>query len=125
MIPLTIAQLTRAMHGRAVLADGDTLDTVVSGTVDTDSRLIGPGDVFVAKPGEETDGHRFVAAAAAAGASVAIVEHPVDDEGAASVTQIVVPGAVSLAARARSTIGMGQDFPRASIEVMRGLRRTS
>ena len=102
MIPLTIAQLTRAMHGRAVLADGDTLDTVVSGTVDTDSRLIGPGDVFVAKPGEETDGHLFVDAAAQAGAAAAIVEHPVETAG---LTQIVVPGAVdALADLARAVV---------------------
>nr|BFF11121.1 hypothetical protein GCM10025699_24240 [Microbacterium flavescens] len=63
MIPLTIAQLARAVRGEALLAAGDSPETVVSGTVDTDSRLIGPGDVFVAKPGEETDGHLFVAAA--------------------------------------------------------------
>ena len=102
MIPLTIAQLTRAVRGQAVLADGDSSETVVSGTVDTDSRLIARGDIFVAKPGEETDGHLFVGAAAEAGASVAIVEHPV--EGAA-LTQIVVPSAVdALADLARTAV---------------------
>ncbi|MHC2997958.1 UDP-N-acetylmuramoyl-tripeptide--D-alanyl-D-alanine ligase [Microbacterium sp. HJ5] len=105
MIPLTIAQFARAVGGEVILAAGDTLDTVVSGAVDTDSRLIGPGDVFVAKPGEETDGHRFVGAAAAAGAALAVVEHPVDGADAASVTQIVVPGAVdALADLARDVV---------------------
>ncbi|WP_127475468.1 UDP-N-acetylmuramoyl-tripeptide--D-alanyl-D-alanine ligase [Microbacterium sulfonylureivorans] len=105
MIALTIAQLARAVGGDVVLAPGDTLDTVVSGTVDTDSRLIGPGDVFVAKPGEETDGHRFVAAAAEAGAAIAIVEHIVEAEGAGTITQIVVPGAVdALADLARDVV---------------------
>jgi UDP-N-acetylmuramoyl-tripeptide--D-alanyl-D-alanine ligase len=49
-----------------------------------------PGSIFVAKPGAETDGHRFVGAAVEAGAVLAIVEHPVD----VAVTQIVVADAV-------------------------------
>ena len=107
MIPLTIAQLAHAVRGQAVLADGDSPETVVSGTVDTDSRLISRGDIFVAKPGEETDGHLFVGAAAEAGASVAIVEHPV--EGAA-LTQVVVPSAVdALADLARTVVAQVRD----------------
>jgi UDP-N-acetylmuramoyl-tripeptide--D-alanyl-D-alanine ligase len=54
--------------------------------VETDSRLIGAGDIFVAKPGEHSDGHLFVPAAAQAGAALAIVEHVVD----ADVPQIIV-----------------------------------
>ena len=46
MIALTIAQLARIVSGRPVLVGSDTLETVVSGAVDTDSRNIGPGDVF-------------------------------------------------------------------------------
>jgi UDP-N-acetylmuramoyl-tripeptide--D-alanyl-D-alanine ligase len=38
------------------------------------------GGIFVAKPGEHTDGHRFVGAAIQNGAVLAIVEHPVDEE---------------------------------------------
>ncbi|GAA1958326.1 UDP-N-acetylmuramoyl-tripeptide--D-alanyl-D-alanine ligase [Microbacterium aquimaris] len=91
MIALTIAQLARIVSGRPVLSGDDTPDTVVSGTVDTDSRNIGPGDVFVAKPGETTDGHLFVPGAAEAGASLALVEHPVD----AAVSQIVVDDVVT------------------------------
>ncbi len=101
MIALTIAQLARAVRGEAVLADGQTPDTVVSGGVDTDSRLIGPGGIFVAKPGEETDGHLFVGAAVAGGAAVAIVERVVD----VAVTQIVVASAVeALADLARHVV---------------------
>lgn len=102
MIALTIAQIARAVRGDVVLADGDTLETLVSGAVDTDSRLIGPGGIFVAKPGEETDGHLFVDAAVANGAAVAIVERVVE----ASVTQVVVPSAVdALADLAREVVG--------------------
>lgn len=102
MIALTIAQLARAVGGEAVLADGAALDDVVSGAVDTDSRLMQPGGIFVAKPGEETDGHLFVDAAVARGAVVAVVEHLVD----VAVTQIVVADAVgALADLARHVVG--------------------
>jgi UDP-N-acetylmuramoyl-tripeptide--D-alanyl-D-alanine ligase len=42
--------------------------------VRVDSRLVQPGDLFVALPGEQTDGHQFLAAAFAQGASGAIVQ---------------------------------------------------
>ena len=91
MIALTLAQLAHATGGDLRLHGADTADTVVSGAVDTDSRLIEPGGVFVAKPGAETDGHLFVDAAVERGAALAIVEREV----AASVSQIVVTDAVA------------------------------
>ncbi|MGX1702324.1 UDP-N-acetylmuramoyl-tripeptide--D-alanyl-D-alanine ligase [Microbacterium sp. NPDC055357] len=91
MIALTLARVVDAVRGDLRLAASDTVDTIVSGAVDTDSRLIAPGGIFVAKPGESTDGHRFVDAAVERGAVLAIVERPV----AAAVTQIVVPDAVA------------------------------
>lgn len=101
MIPVTIADLATAVSGDVRLTAADTLETIVSGAVDTDSRLIGPGDVFVAKPGETTDGHVFVGSAAEAGAALAIVERVVDVE----VTQIVVADAVTaLADLARDVV---------------------
>lgn len=39
-----------------------------------DSRQVRPGDVFVAVRGERSDGHRFIGAAVAAGASLLVVE---------------------------------------------------
>jgi UDP-N-acetylmuramoyl-tripeptide--D-alanyl-D-alanine ligase len=44
----------------------------------TDSRAVKPGDMFVALPGVRADGADFVNAAAAAGASAALVGKPVD-----------------------------------------------
>jgi UDP-N-acetylmuramoyl-tripeptide--D-alanyl-D-alanine ligase len=41
-----------------------------------DSRLVEPGMLFTALPGERTDGHRFLAAAAAAGAAAMLVSRP-------------------------------------------------
>ncbi|MGB4778353.1 UDP-N-acetylmuramoyl-tripeptide--D-alanyl-D-alanine ligase [Microbacterium sp.] len=101
MIRMTLAEIAAAVSGVLREADADTPDTAVAGAVDTDSRLIGPGDIFVAKPGEITDGHRFVVAAAAAGAALAIVEHPVE----APISQIVVGDAVqALADLARAVV---------------------
>jgi UDP-N-acetylmuramoyl-tripeptide--D-alanyl-D-alanine ligase len=50
---------------------------VLGGAVD--SRLVEPGNVFVALPGERVDGHEFLGAALAAGASALLVARPVDD----------------------------------------------
>ncbi|MCR2809151.1 MULTISPECIES: UDP-N-acetylmuramoyl-tripeptide--D-alanyl-D-alanine ligase [unclassified Microbacterium] len=91
MIALTLAQLAHVLNGRLQLAPGVAPEAVVSGDVDTDSRLIRPGGIFVAKPGEVTDGHLFVDAAVERGAAVAIVERVV----AASVTQVVVADAIA------------------------------
>ena len=41
-----------------------------------DSRAVQPGEVFVALPGERTDGHRFLGEAAAAGAAALVVTTP-------------------------------------------------
>ena len=54
------------------LAGGDPARTVTR--VCTDSRQLQPGDLFIALKGEAFDGHRFVAAAAQAGAAAAMVE---------------------------------------------------
>ncbi|MSQ42310.1 MAG: UDP-N-acetylmuramoyl-tripeptide--D-alanyl-D-alanine ligase [Dehalococcoidia bacterium] len=42
-----------------------------------DSRLVRPGDLFVALPGERVDGHQFAADAAAAGAVALLLAHEV------------------------------------------------
>ncbi|WP_337026916.1 Mur ligase domain-containing protein, partial [Microbacterium sp. LB16] len=91
MIALTLAEITAAVGGDLRVAGEDTSETVVDGIVDTDSRTMVPGAIFVAKPGADTDGHLFVGAAVEAGAVLAIVERVVD----VPVSQIVVPDAVA------------------------------
>ena len=88
MIRMTLAEIAKAIDGR--LLDTSAAGIEVTGSVETDSRLIAAGSLFVAKPGEHTDGHNFVAAARLGGAVAAIVEHPVDDE----LAQIQVGDAV-------------------------------
>ncbi|MBZ4486647.1 UDP-N-acetylmuramoyl-tripeptide--D-alanyl-D-alanine ligase [Microbacterium sp. cx-55] len=101
MIALTLSHITHVLGGELRLAGTDTPETLVTGSVDTDSRQIGPGDIFVAKPGDVTDGHVFVGTARTAGAALAIVERPVDEQ----ITQIVVPHAVTaLADLARDVV---------------------
>lgn len=79
----TIAQWT----GGTVIG---AADTSVSGPVNTDSRLDLSGGIFIAKRGENADGHDYVAAARDSGAVIAIVEHPVDVD----IVQIVVADSV-------------------------------
>ena len=50
-----------------------TNSTRIQGTVNTDSRFIEAGDVFVALPGEHTDGHCFLGSVARRGGKVAVV----------------------------------------------------
>ena len=91
MISLSLTDIAAVLGGRLVLRGDDTPQTKVSGAVDTDSRLVGPGDVFVAKPGETTDGHLFVPVAVERGAVLAIVEREVDAE----ISQIVVADVIT------------------------------
>lgn len=51
--------------------------SLVTSGVTEDSRAVGPGGLFVAIPGAHVDGHRFVDAAARAGAVAALVEQPI------------------------------------------------
>ncbi|MEM6333460.1 MAG: UDP-N-acetylmuramoyl-tripeptide--D-alanyl-D-alanine ligase [Planctomycetota bacterium] len=67
------------------------------GGVVIDSRAVVPGVVFVALPGERTDGHDHVAAALAAGALAAVVERAV--EGVPADRLIVVDDAIAALAR--------------------------
>jgi UDP-N-acetylmuramoyl-tripeptide--D-alanyl-D-alanine ligase len=56
-----------------------------------DSRRVAPGSLFVALPGERTDGHRFIAAAVAAGAVAVLVDRPVSQAPGTGVALIEVP----------------------------------
>src|SRR5579883_1188381 len=55
-----------------------------------DSRMLKPGDLFLARKGEVVDGHRFIPDAARAGAGAALCSEPASDV-PAELLQIVVP----------------------------------
>jgi UDP-N-acetylmuramoyl-tripeptide--D-alanyl-D-alanine ligase len=74
MIPLTLAEVTEAVAGKLTGADPAT---VVTGPVEFDSRLVAPGGLFVAFPGEKVDGHDYAAGAYAAGAVAVLGTRPV------------------------------------------------
>jgi len=65
VIPLTLEAVAEIVGGR--LQDGADADRRIDHVV-IDSRLAGPGALFVALPGEHADGHDFIAQAAANGA---------------------------------------------------------
>lgn len=75
MIPLTLAEIAAATGGR--LDGGADPAAAVTGGVVVDSRRAGPGDLFVALPGERVDGHDYAAAATAAGAAAVLAARPV------------------------------------------------
>jgi UDP-N-acetylmuramoyl-tripeptide--D-alanyl-D-alanine ligase len=101
VIALTLAELAQALGGSLVLPEGVRDDALVSGSVETDSRLVSEGSVFFALPGEETDGHLFAPAAVEAGAALVVAERTVDVD----VPQLIVPeGVAALAAMARLVV---------------------
>ncbi|HEY7597953.1 MAG TPA: UDP-N-acetylmuramoyl-tripeptide--D-alanyl-D-alanine ligase [Actinophytocola sp.] len=74
MIPLTLAEIAEATGGRLHNADPTTL---VTGTVEFDSRQVGPGGLFVALPGDRVDGHDFAEKAVGQGAVGVLAARPV------------------------------------------------
>ncbi|MDQ2791839.1 MAG: UDP-N-acetylmuramoyl-tripeptide--D-alanyl-D-alanine ligase [Actinomycetota bacterium] len=90
MIEMTLAEVSSAVGG---VLHGATGTEKVTGGVEFDSRLVGPGGLFVAVPGERVDGHAFAAAAMHAGAVGVLAGRPV------GVASVIAP---QLAAGSRS-----------------------
>jgi len=89
-----VARLAAAGRLRGALPPG-AADRRIRG-IAYDSRRIGRDGVFVAVPGAHVDGHAFVGAAVAAGATAVVVERPVPDAGPA-VQLVVDRGQLALA----------------------------
>ena len=89
MIDLTIAEIADIVGGRlADISPEQAAATRVNGTVEFDSRAVGPGGLFLALPGARSDGHDFAAGAVEQGAVAVLAARPV------GVPAIVVePGA--------------------------------
>jgi UDP-N-acetylmuramoyl-tripeptide--D-alanyl-D-alanine ligase len=78
VIDLTLAQIARIVGGElADISAEDAEATLVTGTVEFDSRAVTPGGLFLALPGARSDGHDFAAGAVAAGAVAVLAARPV------------------------------------------------
>ncbi|BDI22400.1 UDP-N-acetylmuramoyl-tripeptide--D-alanyl-D-alanine ligase [Herbiconiux sp. L3-i23] len=118
MIALSLTEIAAAISGRLLLGDrGDTPETLIDGTVETDSREIVDGGVFVARRGESTDGHLFAEKAVERGAVLLIVERPLE----VPVSQIVVDDATSaLGALATDVVGRVRALGRLKVVAVTG-----
>ena len=89
MIALSIGEIESIVAGTLV-SSTQSPETIVSGSVQTDSRLVTTGSIFFALPGEETDGHLFAPAAQENGAALIISERELE----LAAPQIVVANGV-------------------------------
>ena len=101
MIPTSLASVVPVTAATPVGVD---LSVQVTADVEVDSRQVRPGSLFVALPGERTDGHDHVAAAVAAGAVAAITARPV----AGAPCLVVRDPLAALQALATQTFAAGQ-----------------
>lgn len=75
MLRATLAQLAEVLTATPVNLSSATLAATAVGLT-TDTRVLKPGEVFLALRGENFDGHQFVQTAIAKGAIAAITDHP-------------------------------------------------
>lgn len=88
MIDLTVAEVADIVGGRlADITPEEAASRRITGTVEFDSRAVGPGGLFLALPGARSDGHDFAVGAVRAGAAAVLAARPV------GVPAIVVPPA--------------------------------
>jgi UDP-N-acetylmuramoyl-tripeptide--D-alanyl-D-alanine ligase len=78
MIDLTVAQIAEIVGGTlADISPKAAAELHVTGSVEFDSRAVGPGGLFLALPGARSDGHDHAGAAVAAGAVAVLAARPV------------------------------------------------
>ncbi len=82
----TLGAVRDVLRSADLLSEARGPEDVAVGGVAQDSRLVEPGDLFVAWRGTASDAHDFVADAASRGAAAAVVERPVDVD----IPQLVV-----------------------------------
>lgn len=93
MIEFSAADIA-AVTGGTLSESAQKAPSLVVRSATTDSRESRPGGLFIAKPGEATDGHHFVASAFANGAVLALVERIVPNDDGIDFPAVLVPDAV-------------------------------
>ncbi|MET3621392.1 UDP-N-acetylmuramoyl-tripeptide--D-alanyl-D-alanine ligase [Burkholderia ambifaria] len=101
MTMLSLGEAARLIPGATVHGDPDTTFERVS----TDSRTVGPGDLFVALKGDRFDAHDFLGDVAARGAAAALVAHV-----PAGLAMPVVEGGETRAALGALALGWRKRF---------------
>lgn len=93
MIPLTAAEIAQAVSGRLHgVKDPEALTLTHA---ETDSRQMRAGSLFIAKPGETTDGHNFIDQALEAGAQLVLAERETQDASGNPHPAVIVDDAVA------------------------------
>ncbi len=82
MIPLSLHDIAQAVAGEIINTD----DTLIVGEINTDSRSLVTGELFIALKGPNFDGHCFIEQVIKQGCCAVIVDHPQ----AITIPQIVV-----------------------------------
>src|SRR5450631_565288 len=100
--PLTLGGLLRGVDG-ARSANAEFAGLPIADVRD-DSRLVGPGDLFIAVPGTAADGGNFVADAVARGA-VALVAQEQTPTARQTPTLVESPAVVVTVPNARHALG--------------------
>ncbi|WP_159619010.1 UDP-N-acetylmuramoyl-tripeptide--D-alanyl-D-alanine ligase [Arthrobacter zhaoguopingii] len=93
MIEFSAADIAALTGGHLSQGAGQNPTLTVTSAA-TDSREVLPGGLFIAKPGEVTDGHHFAAQAFGAGAVLALAERPVSGADGSDLPAVIVPDAV-------------------------------
>ena len=98
---LSVDQLVREIgEGAVCIGSGESIVTGVQ----QDSRRVAPGDVFVVRKGETSDGAQFVADALKKGASAILAEEGVVDASTVPVPLVVVKSVRDALGRAASAV---------------------
>lgn len=95
MIELTAREIAEAVGGTLSGLDATAAETVVCTSATTDSREVSDGTLFIAKPGEVTDGHRFIGRAREAGSPLALAERATQDDESVPFPSVIVPDVVA------------------------------
>lgn len=104
MIELSAFEIASAVAGTLVGLDEAAAQNITARSATTDSREVEPGCLFIAKPGEVTDGHNYLPSAFEAGATLALVEREVLDAAGRPFPSVLVDDVVLAMGRLASFI---------------------